>query len=137
MQARILNRNDARAFILAGNAEFGVRSLKTDKHYTFNVKHKKTELNKVDVWFVFVERHEQKPLYLGWIRPGSLFVKKHTEPGTAAHLAFKWFWEHALTDDEQWKKCELYHLGRCARCNRRLTDPISISTGLGPICAGR
>lgn len=27
--------------------------------------------------------------------------------------------------------------GRCLICNRRLTDPTSIRTGLGPVCAGR
>jgi hypothetical protein len=27
--------------------------------------------------------------------------------------------------------------GRCGRCNRRLTTPESIRTGIGPICAGR
>jgi len=26
---------------------------------------------------------------------------------------------------------------RCRRCNRKLTDPISISEGIGPECAGR
>ncbi len=27
--------------------------------------------------------------------------------------------------------------GRCVRCNRELTDPESIRTGIGPVCAGR
>lgn len=27
--------------------------------------------------------------------------------------------------------------GRCCRCNRALTDPTSILTGIGPTCAGR
>lgn len=32
---------------------------------------------------------------------------------------------------------ELWHSGRCSRCSRKLTDPISISQGLGPVCAER
>ncbi len=31
----------------------------------------------------------------------------------------------------------LEHTGRCGRCNRLLTDPESIRTGLGPECGGR
>lgn len=27
--------------------------------------------------------------------------------------------------------------GRCRKCNRRLTDPTSIETGVGPTCGGR
>lgn len=27
--------------------------------------------------------------------------------------------------------------GRCIRCNRKLTTPESIRTGIGPVCAGR
>lgn len=31
----------------------------------------------------------------------------------------------------------VHHEGRCGRCGRRLTVPESITTGLGPECAGR
>jgi hypothetical protein len=30
---------------------------------------------------------------------------------------------------------EFYHLGRCGRCGRKLTDPESINRGLGPKCS--
>jgi hypothetical protein len=33
--------------------------------------------------------------------------------------------------------CEVYHEGRCGRCNRKLTVPESIETGLGPECASK
>jgi hypothetical protein len=32
---------------------------------------------------------------------------------------------------------EVWHEGHCMRCGRALTVPESISTGLGPVCAGR
>jgi rRNA maturation endonuclease Nob1 len=32
---------------------------------------------------------------------------------------------------------DVYHLGRCGKCGKALTEPESISTGLGPICGGR
>ena len=31
----------------------------------------------------------------------------------------------------------IYHSGRCGRCGRKLTDPESIRTGLGPVCRGK
>lgn len=35
------------------------------------------------------------------------------------------------------KGCTYLHESKCRRCNRRLTDPESIETGIGPVCAGR
>lgn len=32
---------------------------------------------------------------------------------------------------------KVQHAGTCVRCNRKLTDPVSIETGIGPVCAGR
>lgn len=33
--------------------------------------------------------------------------------------------------------CEYHYEGRCRVCNRTLTTPESIESGIGPICAGR
>lgn len=134
-QAQITDRHDAKAFVLAGRAEFSLRSKKTNKHYTFSVRKDKRPESVYK--YVHVERHEQSPLYLGVIINNTHFYRDKKRPDTPAHKAFNWFWYHALLHDEQWSKCEMYHLGRCAKCHRRLTDPDSIRTGLGPICAGR
>ena len=32
---------------------------------------------------------------------------------------------------------EVWHEGRCGRCNRKLTVPESVAAGIGPECAGR
>ncbi len=32
---------------------------------------------------------------------------------------------------------ELQQAGTCILCNRLLTDPVSIATGIGPVCGGR
>ena len=31
---------------------------------------------------------------------------------------------------------QIHHEGACGKCGRPLTDPISIATGLGPVCRG-
>jgi len=33
------------------------------------------------------------------------------------------------------KKLKIYHDGTCSNCGRKLTDPISVAVGRGPICA--
>lgn len=33
--------------------------------------------------------------------------------------------------------CRYHYDGRCRRCNRTLTTPESVRSGLGPVCAGR
>jgi len=44
-----------------------------------------------------------------------------------------------LADPERWKArgCVYLFEGRCRVCNRALTDPESIRSGIGPVCAGR
>lgn len=32
---------------------------------------------------------------------------------------------------------EFWHSGRCSKCGRELTDPVSIENGLGPVCGSR
>lgn len=33
--------------------------------------------------------------------------------------------------------CQYHYEGRCRRCNRTLTTPESVQSGIGPVCAGR
>jgi hypothetical protein len=35
------------------------------------------------------------------------------------------------------EKYNVLHEGRCLKCNRKLTTPESIKTGIGPVCAGK
>lgn len=64
------------------------------------------------------------------------FVPKKTDgydtpPGVKA---FQWFW-HILTHTRNFPAdFRLYHSGRCFRCGRLLTTPLSCKYGLGPIC---
>jgi hypothetical protein len=51
-------------------------------------------------------------------------------------VAFMWVWK-TLISGRMHPELAVWHEGRCGACNRRLTDPASISSGLGPICAGR
>ena len=51
-----------------------------------------------------------------------------------ARKVFAWLLRHL---DALPEKCQFWHEGRCACCSRRLTDPVSIEHGIGPICRGK
>ena len=51
-----------------------------------------------------------------------------------ARKAFTWFLRNM---DALPASCQVWHEGRCAHCSRRLTDPVSIEHGIGPICRGK
>jgi len=59
--------------------------------------------------------------------------------GGAFDAYAKLVWLLAVHGDEtpMAKRYELMLEGRCIKCNRKLTDPVSIETGIGPVCAGR
>jgi hypothetical protein len=50
------------------------------------------------------------------------------------HLA-RMLW--AALNDALPERYDILHEGTCIRCNRPLTCPESIRTGIGPVCAGR
>jgi hypothetical protein len=50
---------------------------------------------------------------------------------------FKWTAAFLLDPQAYADKVELLIEGRCRRCNRKLTTPESIESGIGPVCGGR
>lgn len=55
---------------------------------------------------------------------------------------YEWFaimlWGVATDSSSNWARdYELLIEGRCIICNRLLTEPTSIKSGVGPVCAGR
>jgi len=119
------------AFLLAGNCLFTLRSRKTGEHFTYRVKKEKAQGTKN---YYVLAGHGG---YLGTLRldsnrvlrffPG---IKPEPQNVFAHKLPFAWFINHTSSD-----QIELWHTGRCGKCNRRLTDPTSIERGLGPECA--
>lgn len=59
-----------------------------------------------------------------------LWKKNRTSP------FFAWV-SKAIVDPARYEdQVEFKFEGRCRRCNRRLTDPLSIDLGIGPVCRG-
>jgi len=129
-------------FLTAGQAIFTV-SNPSGEHYTYKVSapYKQSETN--PFWFVKVltgPDNTRDYTYAGLLQhTGNLVVtakskyKSDSKPFLVAKWAISVIWGELNIPDGY----KIQHEGRCGRCGRSLTDPTSIETGLGPICAGR
>ncbi len=129
----------ARRFMLAGNATFTVVSKNSGQRFTYRIRasedgavHFVSLLNGAD--------NESSYAYFGYIRREIFFhggAKARVSRDAPSAKAFDWLWRCLQSQDHVPRTVEIWHEGRCGRCNRKLTVPESIRTGLGPECAGR
>lgn len=132
-------------FVLGGNAVFTLKSLKTEKRYTYKVR--RVEDARGGVWFVDVLKGADNEGDFGYI--GQIYEREHGNfpwytrgkkcwPAYyGASEAFAWF-SHKLFEVEVLPPTlEFWHTGRCGRCNRKLTVPESVASGFGPECIGK
>lgn len=133
-----------RSFILAGNALFTLKSLKTNEHYTFKVVRTGRWLGEKWVaaeppsWQVQVlagRDNSRNYKWIGRITSGGseAFLYK---PGIPSAKGFNWFWQMLKRGSTERfaEQCQFHHAGRCGRCGRLLTRPESIESGIGPEC---
>jgi len=135
---RIPESAAAKAFVLAGNAVFTLRSAKTGTRFTYRVRAGKGEGAPHFVSVLTGADNTGDYTYLGCIFEGGRFVvtsKSRISREVPSAVAFAWAWTR-LSEGRELGACELWHEGRCGRCGRALTVPESIANGLGPVCAG-
>lgn len=130
------------AFLLAGNAHVTFQSRKTGTRFTYRVRQaKQREGGGTPPHFVAVLTGPDNGAsyeYLGFLRDGRFIHggrQARIEASAQSAVAFAWVWR-CLSAGKMHLELAVYHEGRCGRCGRRLTDPLSISTGLGPKCRG-
>jgi len=128
----------AKRFILAGRAIFTLRSQETGIRYTYRVD-KKQGKSFYFVGLLIGPENESDYRYIGIIvDEGKFLVTGNSKLPRASGpvLAIDFVMRH-LVRGEMPPKVEIWHAGRCGRCNRLLTVPESLVIGLGPECAGR
>lgn len=133
MQAQLAT-SESMKFILAGNATFTLKSLKSNKHLTYKVK----KANSGEIWFVSLltgPNNESDYAYLGIIQNSKfrLTSKSMVKPTSDPVKAISWTL-NKIAAGENTPNLEIWHEGRCCRCGRLLTTPESINIGIGPEC---
>lgn len=133
---------DRMGYLLAGRAVFTVRNTTTGNRFTFKVTlAEKRQESDPPTWFVAVLSGPDNTTsyrYLGLIRDGAYrpnFAK--TAADAPSQKAAYWLMSRVLTGIDLPTGVEMRHSGRCGRCGRLLTDPESITRGLGPECASK
>lgn len=112
---------------------FTVRSNDTGKDYTFKIS--RSEFKGRTYTHVFVEQEYLKFRHIGCFHTGGIF-KGATLIETPAAIAASWLLRHVVYGNFEYldRKVAIFHLGKCLRCGKTLTDATSIEAGLGPIC---
>lgn len=137
-----MNPQQIRAFILAGNALFTLKSLRTGKHFTFKVRGVEPQAGTPPThWNVSVLNGPDNSRNYKWIgrittEGSEVFLHK---AGVPSAQGFNWLWQMLKRGNAERfnEQCEFRHAGRCGRCGRLLTHPDSIQSGIGPECADK
>lgn len=141
-----LDKTHFKDFLLAGIAEFTIVSKETNTRFSYIVtqcpeKDSTTEHppHWVAMYVGKVNSPGRVPLFMGTIKTdennNKYYIHTHRRPEYCDHKgvqAFKWILKHMSAVPET---AEIYHVGKCSACQRKLTTPSSIKMGLGPICA--
>lgn len=124
--------------IFTHNGIFTVKSTKTGEHRTFRVRTQKDDARFAPGKRVLglLTGSDNENDYQGFAFVDDFGIHVWTKKRTPAFLAFAKMLE-ALTAHEAAGQVEVHAETVCRRCNRVLTDPISVTEGIGPICSGR
>lgn len=140
--AAILVLQNIIAFLLAGRAKFTLVSKVTGARKTFEIEKAPPKDGLPDAWFVRLlvgPDNGSDFRYVGVVRQaprGLAFNPNRSGFGLEACAVIDWFVRliNYSKDASFNRQAEFWHSGFCARCGRELTDPESISTGMGPVC---
>lgn len=137
-------------FAFGGHCTITLRSPKTGTRFTYSVKQAKDEDNNPkDVYFVALlngPNNDTDYQFLGIAVSKGVEVpvyrhgrKSKVSKDASSVRAFDFFLKTLMQKKEgdEYTAVEVWHEGRCGRCNRKLTVPESIEIGLGPECASK
>lgn len=141
---RLQTAQEALTYILAGNATVTIRSTKTGTRYTYQVRraddsYKTQQAQKENpTWFVSLltgPNNTDDFNYLGIVSDHQFRTTRKSKMSASSQpvRAFAWMLDK-LVKGRMPQDAEIWHEGRCGRCNRKLTVPESIASGFGPEC---
>ena len=128
----LLDSNDVKNFLVAGNATITLESVKTRNKYTYKIN--KKDDNRGDLWFVKLMLNPNKFEYIGFFKDNLEFKtssKSKVREDSKSFLAIKFLLNRI---DNIPENLNIYHSCKCGRCGRILTNPESIKNGIGHEC---
>lgn len=124
-------------FFLGGNATFTADNGKGE-HYTFKISKSKRDIT--SPYFVSLltgPDNETSYTYLGITNASGLLrltrASKMNEQSKPV-MVFKWTMKHVFGDRQLPEGYQIRHAGKCGCCGRTLTEPLSLTIGIGPEC---
>jgi hypothetical protein len=131
---RMTDADAVKAFVLAGNSRFTIVSTATGQRFTFRVR--KADGKPAFVQLLSGSNNETDYEFLGTIFNENAYVhgrKSRIGERALSAKAFDFFIKRLLRG-QMHEGIQFWHEGRCGRCSRALTDPVSIESGFGPEC---
>lgn len=138
-----ITNDKALKFILAGRCEFVAISGKTGVKIVYEMKRKQSNRGNGDEFIYYLKTKIDSQM----VYAGVIFYDKTTElfkfvqgvkgKVSAFHVNIKsiLYILNNFNKGRTTLNLRIYHVGKCGRCGRKLTDEQSILTGLGPTCA--
>lgn len=137
-QAQIVGPARQLVFLLGGKAEFTIRNPETGGRFTFKVTRPKNRQTMFVRVLTGPDNHSDYEL-LGLIDAHLEYRRAErsriSSRATSAR-AFRWMWKR-LRSYRDLEPAQLWHIGHCGMCGRKLTVPESIASGIGPRCTAR
>lgn len=127
-----IKKSNIKNFILGGSAEFTIYQEAKDGKEAQQAHYKVTISKERNCYFVRVNNVYQGCIYKK--KPYSLYTKGAKGKDTKATRALLWVLNHQGDYPDE---VHVLHMGRCACCGRKLSDPLSIELGIGPTCRAR
>ncbi len=135
VEAALILPQYVKAYVLAGQAVVTLKSELSGKHYTYKVFKKADKYNASKfIYFVSVLIGPDEYLYKGMIGNDGKYKSYNNDTPSRA---FKYMWDNVNQLNRMPTDMTILHQGRCGHCGKVLTNPESILSGIGPVCAGK
>lgn len=135
-------QDKALQFILAGKCEFILHSTKTGADFKFEMTKQEQRDNKDKFIYFLNVLHGYEKTYAGvvWFNEDTQEFKfsqgkKGQINANELNIRSLIFVLNKLFRNEAVQYLDVFHVGKCGACGKKLTTPESILTGLGPTCS--
>lgn len=115
-------------------APFTIRSKRSGKDYTFKIS--QAMFKNRNYVHVKVETEYLNFRYMGYFINGNVVRGYNQIVDTPASQAVSWFLRQLFNNNFKLlnDSVDIFHLGKCLKCGKTLTDASSIEVGFGPVC---